>query len=283
MANIRLDHHSAARGAADGASSWIEMLARVGYASRGVLYIIIGALAFTLAIGSGGETTGSRGALQEIADKPLGNVALFVIALGLAGYGVWRLIQAAANPQRLGDSVKDAFKRAGYALRGVIHVGLAVAAVRIAMGSRSSDGGESSQQTESWTARVMEWPAGRWLVAIAAAIMIGYGLYRIYQAWKADLGKQMRVAEMSRETSRRIIHVSRFGIAARGVVFVLVGWLFMQAALQYDASEAGGVAEALDSLRSQPYGPWLLGVVALGLVAYGVHSILQSRYRRIDV
>ncbi len=283
MSNIRLDHRSAVGGAANGASSWVEMLARVGYASRGVLYIIIGVLAFTLAIGSGGETTGSRGALQEIAEKPLGNVAVVVIALGMAGYGVWRLIQAAANPQRLGDSFKDSFKRVGYALRGLIHVGLAVAAVRIAMGSGSSDSGGSSQQTESWTARVMDWPAGRWLVGIGAAIMIGYGIYRIYQGWKADLGKQMRVAEMSRDTSRRIIHVSRFGIAARGVVFVLVGWLFMQAALQYDSSEAGGVAEALDSLLGQPYGPWLLGVVALGLVAYGIHSMLQSKYRRIDV
>lgn len=284
MAEIRVEGGApggAGRATMNGAKGWIETLARVGYASRGVLYIIIGALAIALAMGSGGSTTGSRGALQTIADQPLGTAALIVIALGLAGYAVWRLSEAFANPEHLGSDAKSVLRRIGYAVRAVIYGGLAVAAARIAFGG--SSGSSESNQTDSWTARVMELPAGRWMVGVAGAIVIGYGIHRIIQAWRADIGRHMRLAEMTSDTSRWIIHVSRFGIAARGVVFVLVGWFFVQAAVQYDPSEAGGVAEALNTLARESYGPWLLGVVALGLIAFGVHSLLEARYRRIDV
>ena len=263
----------------DGTASWIEMLARVGYASRGVMYIIIGALAVALARGSGGETTDSRGALKMIGEQPLGNAALFVVALGLAGYAVWRLTEAITNPGRLGNSAKDILRRIAHAVRGVIYGVLAVAAVRLAMGGSSG----SSSGTDEWTARVMAVPAGRWMVALVGMIIIGYGIHRLIRAWKSDIGKHMRVTEMSEDTSRKIIHVSRFGIGARGLVFVLVGWFFVQAAWQFDSSEAGGVAEALDTLARQPHGKWLLGIVALGLAAFGVHSLLEAKYRRIDV
>lgn len=280
MAEIRLEHGSARPGTVNGAASWIETLARVGYASRGVLYIIIGSLALALALGSGGDTTGSRGALQTIANQPLGTAALVVIALGLAGYALWRISQAVANPEHLESDLKGVIRRVGYAIRAVIYGALAVAAIRVALGNSS---GSSSGQEDSWTARIMELPAGRWLVGLAGAIVIAYGIHRLIQAWRADIGKHMRLAEMSQETSRWVIHVSRFGIAARGVVFVIIGWFFVQAAIQYDPSEAGGVAEALNALARESYGPWLLGIVALGLVAFGVHSLLQARYRRIDV
>ncbi len=280
MANRRRDPASAVRDAADGAAPWIEMLARIGYASRGVLYIVIGALAVALATGTGGETTDSRGALRTIAEQPLGTAMLIVIAIGMAGYAAWRFAQALSRSPQSSNDAKAAAKRIGYGLRGAIHLALAVAAVRIAMGSSS---GGSSGETESRTAWVMQLPAGRWLVGLAGAGVIAYGLYRIVNAWKSDIGEKMRVAEMSRDTSRRIIHVSRFGIAARGVVFVIVGWFFVQAAVQYDSSEAGGVSQALDTLARQPYGPWLLGIIALGLVAFGIHSLLEAKYRRIDL
>lgn len=297
MPDIRLERESAsprrpasggaggrASGGAGSVAPWIETLARVGYAARGVLYIIVGGLAVALAVGSGGETTDSRGALQRIAEQPLGRTALIVVAVGLAGYALWRLTEAFANPARIGNDTKGLLRRIGFAVSGVIHAGLAFAAIRMAMGGSSGSGdGAASGQTDMWTARVMELPAGRWLVGIAGAIVIVYGIQRIVKAWRSDIGKHLRVGEMAQDTSRRIIHVSRFGIAARGVVFVLVGWFFVRAALQFDPSEAGGIAEALDALRGQSYGPWLLGIVALGLVAFGIHSLLQAKYRRIDV
>lgn len=271
---------STARDAIGGAAPWIERLARVGYASRGVIYIIIGGLAVALARQTGGATTDSRGALGRIAEQPLGSVALVVIAAGLAGYAVWRLIEAVMNPEHLPNDPKGIIKRVGYAGRGLIYVGLAIAAFRMASG-RSSGGGSGG--ADDWTARVMSLPAGRWLVGLAAVLLIAYGIHRIIRAWRADIGKHMRIGEMTDDTSHQVIHVSRFGIAARGVVFVLVGWLLVQAALHLNPSEAGGVGEALDSLARQPFGRWLLGIVALGLVAFGVHSLLEAKYRRIDV
>jgi cadmium resistance protein CadD (predicted permease) len=283
MAEVRLEHGSTTGSAADGVASWIETLARVGYASRGVLYIIIGALAIALAMGNGGATTGSRGALQTIAEQPLGTAALIVIALGLAGYAAWRISQAFANPERLGSDAKGVLRRVGYAVRAIIYGSLAFAAARMALGDSSGGSGSSGGQTDSMTARVMEMPAGRWLVGLVGLIIIAYGIHRLVQAWRSDIGKHMRLGEVSHDAGRWIIHVSRFGIAARGVVFAIVGWFFVQAALQYDASEAGGVAEALNSIAGESYGQWLLALVALGLVAFGVYSLLQAKSRRIDV
>jgi hypothetical protein len=283
MAEVRLEHGhgSTTRSATDGVAGWIETLARVGYASRGVLYIIIGALAISLAMGSGGQTTGSRGALQTIANQPLGTAALVVIALGLFGYAAWRISQAFANPQHLGSDAKSVLRRVGYAVRALVYGSLAVAAARIALGD--SSGGSSGGQSDGLTATVMGMPAGRWIVGLVGLIIIAYGIHRLVQAWQADIGKHMRLGEVSHDTGRWIIHVSRFGIAARGVIFVMIGWFFVQAAVQYDPSEAGGVAQALNSLAGESYGQWLLGIVALGLVAFGVYSLLQAKYRRIDV
>ena len=280
MTQIPLAQNPTARRAIEGAAPWIEMLARVGYASRGVIYITIGGLAVALARGSGGETTDSRGVLQRIADAPFGKAALAIIALGLAGYAVWRMTEALANPAALGSDAKDVFRRVAHGVRGVIYGALAFAAARLAMGESS---GGSSGQTQDITARVMEMPGGRWVIGIVGAIVAGYGLHSLVKAWRSDIGKHMRVAEMSRDTSRQIVHASRFGIAARGVVFVIIGWFFIQAAVEFNAREAGGVGEALDTLARQPHGPWLLGIVALGLVAFGVHSLLEAKYRRIDV
>ena len=279
MTQIPLAQSATARRAIDGAASWIETLARVGYASRGVIYITIGALAIAVARRSGGETTDSRGALERIGDQPLGRAALAIIALGLAGYAIWRLTEAFSNPARLGRDAKDVFRRIAHGVRGVIYGALAFAAARMAAGGSSGGSGG----TRDLTAQVMGMPGGRLAILLVGAIIAGYGIHSLIKAWRSDIGKHMRVAEMSRDTSRQIIHVSRFGIAARGVVFVLVGWFFVEAAEQYDPSEAGGVGEALDTLARQPHGPWLLGIIALGLVAFGVHSLLEAKYRRIDV
>lgn len=267
--------------AVNDAGSWIERLARLGYASRGLLYIIVGGLAVALAFGDGGSTTDSRGALERIADKPLGTVALAVMALGLAGYAVWRLSEAIANPERLGADVKGIAKRVGHLVRAIVYGALAWAAARMAFGD--SSGSSGSQQTDSLTARAMALPMGRWLVGIGGAITIGYGLYRLWKAFGGDVEKHLRLHEASPDARQWMLRVSRFGIAARGIVLALIGWFFVQAALQSDASEAGGVAEALDTVAGASYGPWLLGAVALGLVAFGVHSFIQARYRRIDV
>jgi hypothetical protein len=145
----------------------------------------------------------------------------------------------------------------------------------------SGRGNSSTSSTQDWTARLLSQPFGQWLVGIVGAFTIGLGFYQLYKAYKAKFRKQMKLHEMSSTEETWATRIGRLGEAARGVVFVIIGFFLLQAARQSDASQAQGLDGALQSLSQQPHGPWLLGIVALGLVAYGIHMGVQARYRRI--
>lgn len=261
-----------------GAAPWIERFARIGYTAKALLYATVGILAAEAALGQGGRTTDTRGALGTILGAPFGRAMLFTMALGLAGYALWRLVEALTDPEGRGTGAKALALRASYAARGVIYLGLALAAFRLAIGRHGSGG---SDRTEDWTRRALEAPAGEWLVWIAAAVVAAYGLYQLYRAYAAKLGRQLNIGQVSRETGRWVLLVSRFGIAARGVVFCLIAVFLTRAGAQHDAHEAGGVRESLEALGR--LGRWPLGIMALGLVAYGAYELLNARYRRIRV
>ena len=256
---------------------WIARLARVGYVAKAILYGTIGILAAQLALGSGGRTTDTRGALRELMDAPYGRAMLIVIAVGLFGYAVWVFVRAFTDAEGRGTSAKGIALRIGDVARGIAHGGLALAAVRLARG----DGGSGGDGTREWAGRAMGTGFGEALLWAAAAGIAGYGLYQLYRSWAAKLGRRLAIAELPPGTARWIIAVSRFGIAARGVVFCLIAWFLARAAAQHDPSEAGGVRESLQTLADA--GRWPLALVALGLVAYGVYELVNARYRRIQV
>ena len=262
---------AAARGAAREAGPWVERLARMGYAARGIVYVIVGVIAAQAARGKGG-VTGQRGAFAEVLSRPGGKFMLGLLAVGLLGYAVWRFVEAGIDPEHDGGG-----KRAMYALSGVIHAGLALTAMRMALGS-SRGGGSGS---ESLTARVMEAPAGRWLVAAAALGIAGFGIYQIVKGYRADLDRRLDFSRLPSRTRVTAVRGARAGLAARGVVFIITGFFLLQAALNRDPGETRDLEGALEALRDASYGPWLLGIVALGLVAYGLTEILKARYRRI--
>ncbi len=272
-------HH--ARTAARQAGPGVVMLARLGYAARGVVYVIVGALAARVAMGERSRVEGTRGALAEIIEKPFGRVMLAIVALGLFGYALWRLVQAGLDPERKGSDAGGAVKRLGYALSGIIHAGLALTAARMVMGSSSGGGGDGSQ-TQTWTARLMEAPAGRWLVALVGLGFAAYGIYQFYRAAKSDLAKRLDLGKMRARTREMAIRAARAGVAARGVVFLLIAYFLVRAAIDYNPAEARGLQGALEALRDASYGPWLLGIVALGLIGYGLFEIVKARYRRIS-
>jgi hypothetical protein len=261
---------------------WIERLARVGYGAKAVLYATVGALAARVALGAGGRTTDTRGALRAVLEAPFGRAMLVVIALGLAGYALWRLVAAVADPEGRGTDAKGLAMRASYAARGVIHAGIALTALRLAAGDGDAAGGGGaggSARAEHWTARALDAPAGEWIVALAGAAFVGYGLYQLYRAWAAKLSRQLDLGRLTTETGRWTIAVSRFGIAARGVVFCLIGALAVLAATRHDPAQAGGIGDSLSTLAA--FGRWPLAVVAVGLIAYGVYELINARYRRI--
>ena len=257
---------------------WIERLARVGYAAKAVLYATVGILAAQTAFGEGGRTTDTGGALRELLQAPYGKAMLIVIAVGLLGYAFWLFVRAATDAEHRGDGAKGVALRVGDVIRGIAHGALAVAAIKLARGDGSGGQGEGARELAG---RAMDIPFGEGLIWIAAAGVGGYGLYQLYRSWAAKLGRRLALGELPPGTAGWVVAVSRFGIAARGVVFCLIAYFLTRAASQHDPSEVGGLKESLATLGQ--IGRWPLAAVALGLVAYGVYELVNARYRRIQV
>ena len=258
---------------------WIERLARVGYVAKAVLYATIGALAARAAVGAGGAATDTRGAMATVLQAPFGRVLLIPIALGLIGYAAWRILEAIVDPERRGHDVRGLAVRASYLARGVVHLGLAYTAVRFAIGQRSSSSGGGERSKEA-TATAFQYPGGDWLVWTVAIAIAGYGAYQLYRAVTAKLSEQIDTGAASSEAGAWVIGVSRVGIAARGIVFLAIGWLLARAAAGHDANRAGGIGDALRTLAD--LGRWPFAAIALGLVAYGAYQLVNARYRRMS-
>jgi hypothetical protein len=259
-------------------SYWAIILARLGLVARGIIYITIGGLAFLAAFTTGGQTTDKEGAMQKIGEQPFGHQLLWLLALGILGYILWRWAQAIFDLEREGDEGKGLLTRTGYFASGVAYSGLLVATMKTAMGSATKSG---EQSTQDWTATLLEQPFGRWLAGAVALIIFGVAVVQFVQAARCDFARFLRGGELTAEQERWAIQIGRLGHAARGVAFLLIGWFMAQAALQSQASEAGGMAQALATLARQPYGVWLLGAVGAGLAFFGVYSLVEARYRQI--
>ncbi len=266
-----------AEDAAQSARPWMERLARLGYATEGVVYTIIGLLAAGVALGTEGRTTGQRGALGIVAGSPFGGVLVGLIAVGFLGYALWRSVQAIADPDREGTDMKALGKRLGYGASALVYAGLAFSGAGLVLGT-ASDGGGSP---DDWTALLLSWPLGQVLVVGVGTAVVGVGLHELYQAYKAEFLEYLKLGEMGEKVRTWTERWGRLGIAARGIVFGVVGTFLIRAALEYDPQEARGLGGALQTLAQQPFGSWLLGAVALGLVAYGLFMLSVARYRRI--
>jgi fumarate reductase subunit D len=256
-------------------SSGFEWLARAGFVARGLIYGIIGILAIKLALGAGGKTTNQQGALKTIARQPFGKVLLILVAIGLAGYALWRLLHALLGHGP--ENSDTTFERVAAFGSGIVYAGLCVIAVEILLGS----GGGSSGNSQKTAAGVFGWPAGTWLVGIAGAVLIGVGLYQGYRGITKDFLKDSKTEEMSPGIRKWVEWIGTFGHLARMVVFGLVGVFLIKAAIDYNPNKAEGLDGALAKLAHASYGPFLLGIVAAGLIAFGIYSLSDARYRRI--
>jgi uncharacterized protein DUF1206 len=253
------------------ASSLIEPIARVGFAARGSVYVMVGVLAARAAAGQG-RTTDAGGAVRAIGRLEDSGTLLVALALGLAAYAVWRFAQALEDLDRKGGGVTGLTVRTGYAGSGLVHLALALTAGGFARRSGSM---------RAWVARSLAEPWGAWAVGLGGAVVIGAGLYQFHKAWTANFEEQLRTHRMSADARRWARRIGRFGLPARGVTFLIVGWFLIRAALRLNAREVRDFGGALRTLQAQEYGAWLLGIVALGLVSYGLLSFVDARYRRI--
>jgi Domain of Unknown Function (DUF1206) len=258
-------------------SPWIERLARFGLVAQGVSFGLVAVLAIEVALGKGGKATDRQGALHKIAEGTLGRAAVVVLAIGFGAYALWRLVQVFLGhdvEERGGDASWG--KRLSSLGKAAIYAGLCWTAVSILTG----DGGGSKNEQET-TKGIFGWPAGRWLVFAIAAAIAGVALWNLYRGLSGRYKKQLKTGEMSAEELRWTTRIAVAGLVARAIVFGIVSWFFFKAAAEYDPSQARGLDGALRKLAQEPYGEWLLAIVAAGLFAYGVFCVIQARYREV--
>ena len=249
-------------------------LARAGLIGRGFIYGIIGILALKLALGDGGEATDQQGALTTIAQQSFGEVLLILVAVALAGYALWKLVRAAVGHGA--EQRDDATDRLAAVGSGIAYAILCVTAVEILIGSGSSSG--STKQT---TGGVLDWTGGPVLVAIAGAILIGVAAYQAYKGLAKKFLEDAKTHEMGPTVRKGYTWVGVFGLVARAVIFALVGYGLIKAAIDYDPDEAVGLDGALLTLTQAKYGPVLLGIVAAGLAGFAIYSFADARYRKV--
>jgi hypothetical protein len=257
-------------------STGFEWLARAGIATYGVVYVIIGVLAIKLALGDGGKATNQQGALHTIAQQPLGKVLLVLVAIGLGGYAFWRLTRAALGHGK--EDSDDAQGRIAALFSGLGYAALCATAVKILVGSGSGGG---SGHPDKATAGVLGWPGGPVLVVIAGLIAIGVGLYQGYRAVVREFMEESKTAQMSEGVKHAFAALGIFGHLARMVVFGLVGWFLIKAAIDYDPKKAVGLDGALAKLAQSTFGPLALGIVAAGLIGFGLYALVDSRYHKV--
>jgi hypothetical protein len=252
----------------------VHVLARAGLVARGVIYVLIGWVAILVAAGHSSREADQGGALQLLAGKPYGMISLWLLGIGFACYALWRFSEAAFGVTGEGNGAGPRLKSL---IRGLLYAGFAYLTFQVISGAHSSQAGRQ----EDATASVMRHAGGRWLVGIIGLIVVIAGVALIAQGIRRRFMRQLQTSQMSPRTRRIVEWLGVIGTVARGVVFALAGVLVIDAAVTYSPSKAGGVDNALLTLRDQPFGVFLLGLAAVGLIIFGVYGLCEARWRRV--
>jgi hypothetical protein len=270
--------HNAAAGAGEHLerSAAFSLLARAGLVARGVVYVVIGAITIEVAAGAGTRPTDQRGALEVIAHEPLGSVLLVVLAVGLAGYSMWRLARAVLGH---GPEERDSgLERIAAGASGVSYLVLCALAIEVLVASGAGGTRNSSSKAAGG---VLSWPAGPVIVAAVGAVFIGVGGYQAYKGLARKFMDTARTDQMSARIRGGYEVLGVAGHLARAAVFALIGYGLIRAAVDYEPSRAGGLDGALRELAHASYGPELLGAVAAGFIAFGAYSAADARFRKL--
>jgi hypothetical protein len=255
---------------------WVHRFVRLGYLAKGIIYLLIGSLAFRLALGNGGRLTDSSGALKTIVQQPFGLTLLTILAVGILAYAAWEVTQAIADTRHKGSNTSGLMDRGLAIIKGVVYGAIGVEAMRMVLGARGA-----SRNADDYARTAMQFPLGGIFLALVGVGVAIYGLKQISMAWKSQFDDDLNQQQLRSEGGAWVLSVGRAGIGARGVILLLVGVAIARAGFVERPSEAGGMTEAMWTVFAQPFGQWLLAAVAAGLICFGVFQVLHARYARL--
>jgi hypothetical protein len=261
----------------DATSPLMKWLERLGFLTRGLIYVVIGVLALQLAAGAGGGTASPTSAIAVIGRQPYGKVFLAVIVVGLVGYALWGVVRAVLDPLGRGSDPKGLFDRAGFLFSGLTYALLLIPTVAALMNKPSTSQGSASGLPAGLTSGA----TGHWVTVAFGFIWIAIGVGQLAAAYTAHFMRDLKTSEMSAQEVQTATWLGKAGYAARGVVFAVIGLIILQAELAGGAQPAKGIDGALAALAHAPYGTIVLGVVALGLILFGLYSGMCAKWTRI--
>jgi hypothetical protein len=255
---------------------WIEAAGRFGFATKGVVYGLVGLLAIAAAW-RGGRASGSEGAIQTLGQQPFGQVLLWLVAAGLTGHALWQIIQAIVGSGRRRSLGINVLRRVGFLISSAIHVSLAIYAAPVSLGSLRG------HSQKGLVEGLLSLPGGQILVGVLGASILGFAGWEMYRAWSQKFMQDYQIHKMDEARRNTAKYAGIVGLAARGVTFLIMGGFIILAAVRLDPNQAKGIGEALEVLARQPFGPWLLALAGLGMVAYAIHCGTLALYRRFNL
>lgn len=263
------------------AAPWLRWVARCGIVAEGMIYLLIGGLALVDAFDFAQRPSGSNGAMAKLVHLPLGHLILALLALGLAAFVLWQLVLAVLDPEC--HEGRWSIKRLALRMHHLWSAGLHCVLVGIAASQLLGLGhGDNHGQTQKHlTAMALQLPGGRWLVGGIGAGIVAFALAQWILACRPQQDTRMELGDTPLRVPILILLV--LGYVARGALFGLIGLFLIHAAWTYDPTDAGGISGALQSMRQQPYGRWLLAAVASGLIAFGLAQLAKARFRRFRI
>jgi hypothetical protein len=260
------------------ANPTLELLERLGYVVRGTLYAVMGFLALKIALATpGGKATDLSGSLVWLIGNPLGKFVLVIAIVGLIAYALWGFVRAIYDPLHRGRDAKGIMARLGFVTSAVSYLAIALFALHILAGQ----GAASTDTTQKTVSTLLTNPLGGAITVVLGIVAMAIGIGQFIEAYRATFAQDLKGAEMTQSERNIAISLGRFGMAARGVTFLVIGWFLVQAGLNHAPSKATGFGGAFLFLLAQPYGRWLLGIVALGFIALGIHSFACARWVRL--
>lgn len=256
-------------------TSWIAIIARLGFIAKGIIYFSIGLLAFQIAIGMGGKTYGSTQMLEHFIYQPYGTILLIFCLAGLIAHAVWKLLNGYYEIESLGQDFSGLFFRFIEIIVGLLYLSLSYATFQILTGNGAQS---SNKSTEIWITKILTLPYGKWIVLAVALVVVIMGGYQFYYVYTEGFDYRIDFTRMNQIEKKGLYLAAKTGLGAWGIVYFMIGFLLFQAAKNTNPDQAGGLGKALSALQQQPYGTWVLGATAVGLLIYGLYLFVLSYY-----